>query len=334
MTCLGGISDIGWDNDRPEKFMRLIYLIAAGLVAFGNVAQAQTVIRLGVAQSSIGTLPLLAADQNGFFAEEGIELDTYQFRGGAPTVQALASGSIDICVCAGDHAVRLSSRGLSAKIIAGLTERHGYAMLARGDSEVTGLEDFSGRTLGITSPGSLTDNSARFVLGDLGINPDRDLTFASIGVGIPMRAALDTGSIDVGLFTTPDVQAVMAGGDYKIIYDFRDWDYTALDLIALDRFLSANGDAARSFLRAVIRAQNLLNEDDEALRNVLSEMYTNFDAALIDQLVEEIPESLAQGGIVSTGGFDRMISVLGANEPELSEITYDDVVTREYLPAP
>jgi NitT/TauT family transport system substrate-binding protein len=331
MTCLGGISDIGWDNDRPEKFMRLIYLIAAGLVAFGNVAQAQTVIRLGVAQSSIGTLPLLAADQNGFFAEEGIELDTYQFRGGAPTVQALASGSIDICVCAGDHAVRLSSRGLSAKIIAGLTERHGYAMLARGDSEVTGLEDFLGRTLGITSPGSLTDNSARFVLGDLGINPDRDLTFASIGVGIPMRAALDTGSIDVGLFTTPDVQAVMAGGDYKIIYDFRDWDYTALDLIALDRFLSANGDAARSFLRAVIRAQNLLNEE---LRNVLSEMYTNFDAALIDQLVEEIPESLAQGGIVSTGGFDRMISVLGANEPELSEITYDDVVTREYLPAP
>jgi ABC-type nitrate/sulfonate/bicarbonate transport system substrate-binding protein len=105
-------------------------------------------------------------------------------------------------------------------------------------------------------------------------------------------------------------------------------------LIALDRFLSANGDAARSFLRAVIRAQNLLNEDDEALRNVLSEMYTNFDAALIDQLVEEIPESLAKGGIVSMGGFDRMINVLGANEPELSEITYDDVVTREYLPTP
>ncbi|MGY9106226.1 MAG: hypothetical protein ACKVG0_06805, partial [Alphaproteobacteria bacterium] len=65
--------------------MRLIYLIAAGLVAFSNLAQAQTVIRLGVAQSSIGTLPLLAADQNGFFADEGIELDTYQFRGGAPT---------------------------------------------------------------------------------------------------------------------------------------------------------------------------------------------------------------------------------------------------------
>ena len=315
--------------------MRFIFLLAAGVLALGGGgSHAQTLIKVGVAQSSIGTLPLLAAEQNGYFADEGIEVETYQFRGGAPTVQALASGSIDVCVCAGDHAVRLRSRGLPAKIIAGLTERHGYAMLALGTSEVLGLDDLPGKTLGITSPGSLTDNSARYVLSDLGINPDRDLTFASIGVGIPMKAALDTGSIDVGMFTTPDVQAVMADGDYKIIYDFRSWDYTALDLIALERFLNGNGEHARSFLRAVIRAQNLLHDDADALKDVLSEMYTNFDAALIEQLVEEVPVSLARGGVVSEAGYDRMIIVLGAGEPELSEIMYADLVTRDYLPAP
>jgi NitT/TauT family transport system substrate-binding protein len=315
--------------------MRFVFLLAAGVLVLGNnVSYAQTLIKVGVAQSSVGTLPLLAAERNGYFAAEGIEVETYQFRGGAPTVQALASGSIDVCVCAGDHAVRLRSRGLSAKIIAGLTERHGYAMLALGTSEVSGLDDLSGKTLGITSPGSLTDNSARYVLSDRGINPDRDLTFASIGVGIPMKAALDTGSIDVGMFTTPDVQAVMAGGNYKIVHDFRSWDYTALDLIALESFLSGNGELARGFLRGVIRAQNLLHEDADALEGVLNEMYANFDSALIEQLVEEVPESLAKGGVVSEAGYDRMIMVLGAGEPELSEITYVDVVTRDYLPAP
>jgi NitT/TauT family transport system substrate-binding protein len=315
--------------------MRYVFLLDAGVLVLGNnVSYAQTLIKVGVAQSSVGTLPLLAAERNGYFAAEGIEVETYQFRGGAPTVQALASGSIDVCVCAGDHAVRLRSRGLSAKIIAGLTERHGYAMLALGTSEVSGLDDLSGKTLGITSPGSLTDNSARYVLSDRGINPDRDLTFASIGVGIPMKAALDTGSIDVGMFTTPDVQAVMAGGNYKIVHDFRSWDYTALDLIALESFLGGNGELARGFLRGVIRAQNLLHEDADALEGVLNEMYANFDSALIEQLVEEVPESLAKGGVVSEAGYDRMIMVLGAGEPELSEITYVDVVTRDYLPAP
>ena len=315
--------------------MRRIFLVFFGVLALsGSVSHAQILINVGVAQSSIGTLPLLAAEQNGYFAAEGIEVETYQFRGGAPTVQALASGSIDICVCAGDHAVRLSSRGLPAKIIAGLTERHGYAMLALGSSEISGLADLRGKTLGITSPGSLTDNSSRFVLNELGINPDRDLRFASIGVGIPMKAALDTGAIDVGLFTTPDVQAVMFEGDYKIVYDFRNWDYTALDLIALERYLSGNAESARGFLRAVIRAQNLLHEDSAALENVLSEMYSNFDAGLIDRLVVDVPLSLAKGGMVSEGGFERMINVLGAGEPELSEIAYSDVVTRDYLPTP
>ena len=315
--------------------MRLVFILAAGtLASTGGISHAQTSIKIGVAQSSVGTLALLAAEQNGYFSDEQIEVETFQFRGGAPTVQALASGSIDICVCAGDHAVRLSGRGLPAKIIAGLTERHGYAMLALGASEVSGLPDLPGRTLGITSPGSLTDNSARYVLSELGINPDRDLTFASIGVGIPMRAALDTGSIDVGMFTTPDVQAVMAGGNYKIVHDFRTWDYTALDLIALERFLTRNGEQARSFLRAVVRAQNLLHEDAGALETALTEMYSNFDAELIAQLVQEVPESLARGGVVSEAGYDRMIGVLSAGEPELAEIAYAEVVTRDYLPAP
>ena len=315
--------------------MRLVFVLAAGVLALTACgSRVQTSIKVGVAQSSVGTLALLAAEQNGYFADEQIDVETFQFRGGAPTVQALASGSIDICVCAGDHALRLSSRGLPAKIIAGLTERHGYAMLALGTSEVSGLADLPGKTLGITSPGSLTDNSARYVLGDLGINPDRDLTFASIGVGIPMKAALDTGAIDVGLFTTPDVQAVMAEGDYKIVHDFRTWDYTALDLIALESFLNGNGESARGFLRAVIRAQNLLHDDASALEAALTEMYSNFDTELIAQLVRDVPESLARGGVVSEAGYNRMIGVLSAGEPELAEIAYADVVTRDYLPVP
>ena len=315
--------------------MHVVLALAVCLLLFSpGASHAQTTVRMGVAQSSIGTLPLLAAEQRGYFEAEGIELETFQFRGGAPTVQALASGSIDVCVCAGDHAVRLSSRGLPAKIIAGLTERHGYAMLALADSEVAELEDLAGGTLGITSPGSLTDNSARFALNEVGIDPDRDLTFASVGTGIPMKAALDTGSIDVGLFTTPDVQAVMAEGGYKIVHDFRSWEYTALDLIALDRYLDANAETARAFLRAVMRAQELIRNDPDALREAINGLYPNFDAALVDRLVMEIPESLASGGMVSEAGYDRMITVLSASEPELSEVMYSDVVSRDYLPAP
>ena len=38
-------------------------------------------------------------------------------RGGGPAVQAFASGSVDLCVCAADHVVRLVNRSFDARIV-------------------------------------------------------------------------------------------------------------------------------------------------------------------------------------------------------------------------
>lgn len=315
--------------------MRIASTLAVlALFFLSHDARAQTLVKIGVAQSSIGTLPLEVAERNGFFAAEGIAIETYNFRGGAPTVQALASRSIDICVCAGDHAVRLRSRGLPAKIIAGLTERHGYALLALSASDIMNLADLRGGTVGITSPGSLTDNSIRYAIAEIGMNPDRDVTLASIGVGIAMRAAVDGGSVDAGMFTTPDVQAAIAdAGKYRIVHDFRDLQYTALVLIALEAWLGNNAETARAFLRAVGRAQDLLHDDGEALREALRDMYPALNAPTVEQLAGDVPESLASGGIVSEEGYRTMISMLSATEPELKKVPFTDVVSAAYLPA-
>ena len=315
--------------------LRASSVLLALAVSFApGTALAQTTIKLGAAQTSVGTLPLLVAKTKGFFAAEGLVVETFDFKGGAPTVQALASGSVDVCICAGDHAVRLRARGLPAKIVAGLTERHGYALLALARSPVTNLASMKGRKLGITAPASLTDNSIRYSLKQLRLNPDRDLTLAGVGVGIAMKAAVDGGAVDAGMFTTPDVQAALAEtGKYKVVHDYRTVNYTALDLIVLERWLARNDRAARGFLRAVIKAQNLIRNDPAALREALHVMYPQFGPAFLDQLVEDVPASLAVAGVVSEPGYRTMVAMLGANEPELLKILYAEVVTRAYLPA-
>jgi NitT/TauT family transport system substrate-binding protein len=310
--------------------MSLIALV----LAIAAPAAAQTVIKLGAAQASIGSLPLVVAESRGFFAAEGVRIETFDFRGGAPAVQALAAGSIAFCVCAGDHAVRLRSRGLPAKIVAGLTERHGYALLALARSPVTNLAATRGRKLGITSPASLSDNSLRYALRQANINADRDVTLATVGIGLPMKAALDSGAIDAGMFTTPDVQANMAEtGKYRIVHDFRTLNYTALDLIALEGWLRNNQAPTRAFLRAVIRAQNLIASDPAALRAGLREMFPNLGAPVVELLVKDVPVSLAKSGAVSEQGYRTMIAMLSAAEPELARVPFADVVTRAYLPA-
>src|SRR5688572_579804 len=136
-----------------------------------------------------------------------------------------------------------------------------------------------------------------------------------------MKAALDTGAIDAGMFTTPDVQANLAeAGKYKVVHDFRQLDYTALDLIALESWLGRNEAATRAFLRAVIRAQNLIASDPAALRDGLRQMFPNLRPAVVEVLVKEVPASLAKAGAVSEQGYRTMIAMLRAGEPELARV--------------
>src|SRR5688500_8302349 len=95
-------------------------LALAAVLTLSLPAAAQTVLKFGVASVNEGLLPLRVANDQGFFKEAGITAEFIDFRGGGPTVQAFAGGSVDFCVCAADHVIRLSSRGLDARIIVGL----------------------------------------------------------------------------------------------------------------------------------------------------------------------------------------------------------------------
>lgn len=314
---------------------RLLWPVATIVLLFTcSPARAETMVKLASAQNSVGSAAIVVAEQKGFFKEEGIAIETLDFKGGAPAVQALASGSVDLCICAADHALRLESRGLSGRILTALTERHGYALLARKDSPYTDLASLKGQKLGITSAGSLTDNSIRYAIVQAGLDPDTDFELISVGTGGPMRAAVEAGAVAAGMFTTPDVQANLHLSDaYKVAHDFRVMNYPALDLVALDSWLEANPEAARGVARAVVRAQALIQEDPAAIREAMAVMFPSFTPELTELVAEEaVKESLARDGTVGREGYDTMLKVLAVSDPALAGIAYDTVVASTYLP--
>jgi NitT/TauT family transport system substrate-binding protein len=310
-------------------------LTALALLSGVSAASAQAVVKLGSAQNSIGSIAIHVAEMKGFFAAEGVKVEILDFKGGGPAVQALAGGSTDFCICAGDHAVRLRMRGMPARIAAGLTEQHGYGLLALASSPLTDINSVKGKRLGITSPGSLTDNTVRFSLRKAGLNPDRDVVLASVGTGIPMKAAVDSGSIDAGMFTTPDVQANLAeAGKYKVVQDYRSLEYPALDLIALETWLQKNEKTAKSFLAAVVKAQQLIQNDKAVVEAGIRKMFPRFDDKLVALLVEDVPKRLSRKGEVSETGFNTMVEMLGASEPDMKKVPFSDIFSPAYLPNP
>lgn len=305
----------------------------ATLMLTGGNLQAAATLRIGSAQISIASIPVVVAIQQKLFEAEGINAEIVDFDGGGPAVQALAGGGIDLCICAGDHALRLASRGLGGAVLVALLDKHPYALLAPIGSPATDLASLRGKAIGITSPGSLTDNTLRFVIQKLGLNPDSDYEIIAAGTGASMRAAIERGSVMAGMFTTPDVQAYMATGKYKFVADFRNLDYMALDLIAVGSWLKANDTTAHAVARAIIKAEKLIQTDPKAVEAAVHERFPTLSQELVVTVAHDAAErSLSRDGRAQEAGFKTALEMLRIADPSVKELSYADVVALRYLP--
>jgi NitT/TauT family transport system substrate-binding protein len=303
------------------------------IAACNSAAQAATALRIASAQQSIASIPVVVAIQQKLFEAEGITAEIIDFEGGGPAVQALAGGGVDLCICAGDHALRLASRGLGGAVLVALLDKHPYSLLAPIGSSASDLASLRGKPVGITSPGSLTDNTLRYVIRKLGFSPDSDYEIIAAGTGASMRAAIERGSVAAGMFTTPDVQAYMATGKYKFVADFRDLDYMALDLVAVGSWLKANDATAHAVARAIVKAEKIIQTDPNAVQTAVHERFPSLSPDLVATVARDAAQrSLSHDGHAQEAGFKTALEMLRVADPTVKELAYQDVVALRYLP--
>jgi NitT/TauT family transport system substrate-binding protein len=323
-------------NRTSKLRIRLAALVVGALGVLPLTAgdtQAATALKIGSAQVSIASVPVVVAIQQKLFEAEGISAEIVDFDGGGPAVQALAGGGIDLCICAGDHALRLVSRGLGGAVLVALLDKHPYSLLAPVGSAASDLKSLRGKAVGITSPGSLTDNTLRFMIRKIGLNPDTDYEIIAAGTGGSMRAAIERGSVAAGMFTTPDVQAYMATGKYKFVADFRDLDYMALDVIAVGSWLKANDATAHAVARAIVKAESLIQTDPKATEAAVHERFPALSPDLVTAVARDATErSFSHDGRAEEAGFKTALEMLRVADPTVKELSYKDVVALRYLP--
>src|SRR3984957_11845179 len=145
----------GMNGLRARLNFRLASLVICAwsvIASYPTPARAETALRIASSQVSIASIPVVVAIQQKLFQAEGISAEIVDFDGGGPAVQALAGGGVDLCICAGDHAMRLASRGLGGAVLVALLDKHPYSLLAPVGSPATDLASLRGKANGNTPP--------------------------------------------------------------------------------------------------------------------------------------------------------------------------------------
>src|SRR5688572_26749355 len=182
------------------RMVTLVYCLVVSAIFWSARVSAKTVNFAYNTPTLSGTLPIVVAQDFGFFAAEGLEVKTVFIRGGPTAMAALVGGGVDYTFVAGVAAVRAIAQNAPMLIIGGMQPYMDYTLIgAKGLSTVS---DLKGKVVGVTGPGGVAEFAAVEGLAKKGMMRDRDYKIL-YGVGnSPARAqALEIGKIQASPFS-------------------------------------------------------------------------------------------------------------------------------------
>ena len=209
--------------------------------------------------------PLFAAIKQGYFAEEGLEIDTAPSAGGAVGIPGLVAGSYDIVYGNVVSMLLAAQQGIDIRVIAPGTkiakvEDDTSAMVVRSDSGIATGKDFEGKSVGVNTRNNVIWLYARAWIKATGGDPDK-VTYREVPHP-QMEDALRQKQIDGGFMVIPYVALAAAKPDFKEIahpYSTVQLGVDVGEYLTTSKFLTEHPQTAAKFLRALRRGVEWYN---------------------------------------------------------------------------
>lgn len=262
------------------------------------------------------TATAFVADGAGFWDDQNLEVEMIRGESGAALSNMVALGQVDFSYAAIETVVQAQAEERDLLQIMPLVNTFTLNTVVSNDAlERSGvspeapieerLEAFSQMTIGYTTPGSPTDRWSRFYLQLAGINPETEGTLVSVGSAPNLQAALQTGQIDAYMLTppgatVPELQgygtSFIRGTDADIpqLEDFAD---TAVGATASWLEDEDNREAATRLLVGLMRAAELIQEDQEAAMEHLAVYFPDMDREIMRAGLEDMLPALREPSI-------------------------------------
>lgn len=235
--------------------------LLALLVAASLPAQERVSFPVGASTKTAGYAPLWAGVKQGFFAQQGLEVQPVVIRGSDRAIQALVGGSVYASVLAPDAPIVAADRGLDSMIIAGNTQRLAHWIL--GGKNVRTYEDLRGATVGTISLTAGTGLILRNVLKAKGLEYPRDYKLLIIGGTPQLFTALTSNQIAAAPLALPYNFAAEELG-YNSIGSFMEVypNYQLTVLAGSRSWADKNRRLMVRFLKGWVRAVRWLQENE------------------------------------------------------------------------
>lgn len=316
----------------------LVLCLALPLFGCGKSSQKEmTQVTLNEVAHSIFYAPMYVAIEEGYFEEEGIDLELVTGFGADKTMTALLSGEADIGFMGPETTVYTYNEGANDKVVnfAQLTQRAGNFLVARKEMKDFQWSDLKGKTVLGGRDGGMPEMVFEYVLKEQGLDPAKDLKIdKSIDFG-STAAAFSGGNGDFSVEFEPGATNLEQEGSGYVVasvgVDSGYVPYTAFS--AKTSYMEDHPEVIQHFTNALQRGMDYVNKHSaKEVARVIAPQFKDTDETTITTIVEryQTQDTWKPDLIFSEESYDLLLDILESSDVLSDRPPYGELITTSY----
>ncbi len=311
----------------------LVACLWVGVVDTATDAQAQSSlkkIRMGIAATSVGFLPIYAAYHRGFYKDEGIDLEIILMSLGAAN-NAFFKGEIEYS--AGLTGLALAAtRNYPAKILIFTVAKPLQSFVSKKD--IKEPRDLRGKKVAGSSPGGSATILAYQALRHFGLEPGKDVQVLPMGgSGAGRLAVLEQGIVDAALLSVPENIIALNKGYNELIFlgDVVSFPQNGFGT-SINR-IQQQPDEVYRMVRATLRGLLFVTDENnrDQARDIMMKQWRVNDAKLAAEMIGYLKRGLAKDAVIGSEAVQYFIDLTRETSNVSQTISATQVVDFSFL---
>ena len=318
-----------------QNTMRKLLIAAAFFVVLfeAGAAQAQRKIYVGLSTLNSRVTPLWIAQERGFFAKNGLEVLLVLTRVSQPAIAALLAGEMQMVYGGSTAALGAVSSGADLKVVAALTNRLTYDLVARPG--INRPEELRGKRRGVGSIGGTVWMGALLGLEHLGLEPSRDrISILVVGDQTNTGQALEAGSIDAALLDGVFTQRLRQKG-FPVVAEFAGANipFAGQGIVASGSYLMKQPAVIERFLKGLLQGIDfsLAPGNRPAVLKTMTARLRLPDAASAEVGYQDLIRGVEPKPYPSLEGLRNLQRLMRVHNPKVGSIRVEELVDDRIL---
>ncbi len=209
--------------------------------------------------------PWIAAQNLGFFAEEGLDVQFLNTAGSLISIQQVASGQAEFGLSPSDGLIAIRAKGTPVRYFYNWQTHVIFSLAVPAESPIRSVAELKGKQIGVQGMGSAAVPYAKAVVRSGDLDPASDVTLIAVGIAAQAATTLQQKRVDaLALWDTEYAAMELLGLKFRFFGHPKLQNLTGGGLLARDDYIQANPDVIRGFGRAFARGNVFCFENPEA----------------------------------------------------------------------